>query len=329
MNEIAQILELWHRSKERSEQAVLATVIRTRGSSYRMPGARLLITASGQRAGSISGGCLEDDLVKKAWWLTESGPVVRRYDTTADGEIGSGFGLGCNGIIHVYLERLKPGQPSALDTIEQVLQDRQPREHAYPAIEGETPLVETLTPPIRLLVFGAGDDAIPLCELADFLFWEVEIYDGRAHYAKRERFPAARAVRIVSPPDNVEIPVDAWTAAILMTHSYTQDLAFLKTLAVHLPAYLGILGPRKRSLQLLDDAGLRAEELGSALHAPMGLDIGADGPRQVALSVLAEIQAFLNGREGGALRARVGPIHSRDYDTADEQPFRIHSIACV
>jgi xanthine/CO dehydrogenase XdhC/CoxF family maturation factor len=116
--------------------------------------------------------------------------------------------------------------------------------------------------------------------------------------------------------------------AILMTHSYSQDLAFLKQLAPLRPAYLGMLGPRKRSLQLLADAGLRPEDVAPQLHAPVGLDIGADGPHQVALSVLAEIQSFLNGREGGELRERKGPIHSRaEGDVADEV-FRVPAIAC-
>ncbi len=85
MKELEQILQLWAQAEHAGESAVLGTVVKTRGSSYRLPGARLLLTSSGQRAGSISGGCLEDDLIKKAWWFTESGPVIRRYDTTPDG----------------------------------------------------------------------------------------------------------------------------------------------------------------------------------------------------------------------------------------------------
>jgi len=84
MKEIAQILDLWASVSAAGEEAVLATVVKTQGSSYRLPGARLLLTKHGQRVGAISGGCLEDDVVKKAWWLTEKGPMVRRYDTTPD-----------------------------------------------------------------------------------------------------------------------------------------------------------------------------------------------------------------------------------------------------
>ncbi len=109
MKEIAQILELWSSVAAAGEEAVLATVVKTQLSSYRLPGARLLLTKHGRRAGSISGGCLEDDVTKKAWWLTEKGPIVRRYDTTPDNEIATdGFGLGCNGVVYLLLERVKP-----------------------------------------------------------------------------------------------------------------------------------------------------------------------------------------------------------------------------
>src|SRR3954466_3439442 len=108
MAEIEKLLALWHQCEQAGDEAVLATVVKTQGSSYRLPGARMLITRSGLRAGSVSGGCLEDDLVKRAWWLTESGPMIRRYDTTPDGEIAAEYGLGCNGIIHVLLERIRP-----------------------------------------------------------------------------------------------------------------------------------------------------------------------------------------------------------------------------
>lgn len=320
MTEARDILDLWRAAKARGEEAVLATVIRTRGSSYRLPGARLLLTSSGVKAGSISGGCLEDELIRKAFWFTTHGPVIRRYDTTADG-----YGLGCNGIIHIYLERLRPFDQNVLDTFEQVRRTRTAMEWAHTPVDGEPAFVERLAPPIRLLICGAGDDAIPLAELAHFLDWEVNVYDGRSHYAKPARFPLARHVS--TRPE--EITVDPWTVAVVMSHSYSQDAAFLRQLAALRPAYLGLLGPRKRSVQLMEDCELSESDLASALHAPVGLDIGADGPRQVALSVIAEIQAFWNGRQGGELRERNVPIHSREIDITKDLPFHVHSIVCA
>jgi xanthine dehydrogenase accessory factor len=375
MKELEQILRLWKEAEQSGESAVLATVVKTQGSSYRLPGARLLLASNGQRAGSISGGCLEDDLIKKAYWLTERGPTIRRYDTTPDGEIGSGFGLGCSGVIHVLLERLTPGEPTILNVIQDARSERRPAVIAHvihPAafagqrlvidtsgkvnhnlgdaalassLERESKLalsegasrtvwmnneveafIEMVTPGVRLLVFGAGDDAVPVTELAKYLGWQVWVFDGRAHYARREKFPHADAV-VVRPAGNAHIiaevdpivQIDKWTAAVLMSHSYSQDLEMLRELAGTRLSYLGVLGPRKRTVQLLSDAGLDASLLGPTLHSPMGLDIGADGPEQVALAVIAEIQAALNGRAGGLLRERIGSIHSSGDASADPE----------
>jgi xanthine/CO dehydrogenase XdhC/CoxF family maturation factor len=344
MKEIAQILDLWSAVSAAGEEAVLATVAKTQGSSYRLPGARLLLTKRGQRVGAISGGCLEDDVVKKAWWLTEKGPVVRRYDTTPENEISTGgYGLGCSGIVHVLMERVSSGRAEILDVIRRVRLTRQAEQvahvlkpeaeagrHLYEPAEFETKgrelFLETLVPAVRLLIFGAGDDAIPLSEAAKFLGWEVFVYDGRSHYARPEKFPQADAVTVRSPGDPAP-PADPWTVAVLMSHSYSQDLQALCELAPLPFPYLGILGPNKRTLQLLVDAGFEHGQTTAKLHGPMGLDIGADGPEQVALAVIAEIQASLNGRDGGALSTRDGSIHARD--EADRAAVWTQSIVCA
>jgi xanthine dehydrogenase accessory factor len=348
MRELEQILELWSETERAHESAVLATVVKTRGSSYRLPGARLLLTRTGRRAGSISGGCLEDDLVKKAWWLTESGPVVRRYDTTPEGEIAASYGLGCNGIIHVLLERVAPGNAQILDLLRQVRETRIPVTIAHvtePAalagkrlvlenagadsLRGVEAFVELLAPPVHLLIFGAGDDAVPLADLAKYIGWRVSVCDGRAHYARRDKFPRVDAVIARAPEESAAmLPIDAWSVAVLMSHSYNQDLAALAELSRKPLRYLGVLGPRTRTAQLLADAGLDPARLVPALHSPVGLDIGADGPHQVALAVIAEIQATLNGREGGMLRSGSGSIHAPD-DAADSPDLQVRSIVCA
>ncbi len=357
MKEIEQILDLWARTERAGESAVLATVVKTSGSSYRLPGARLLLTRAGQRAGSVSGGCLEDDLLKKAWWLTESGPLIRRYDTTPEGEIASGFGLGCNGIIHVLLERVTPGHAEILDLLREVRATRRAATIAHilepaaragqrfvvdtasaaspsapspsaPSLDGLSAFVEVLAPPVHLLIFGAGDDAVPLADLAKFLGWRVSVFDGRAHYARRDKFPRVDDLFARPPAESAStVAIDHWTVAVLMSHSYTQDMEALRELSARPLRYLGILGPRKRSTQLLADAGLDPARLEPALHSPMGLDIGADGPHQVALAVVAEIQAALNGREGGLLREGRGSIHAPE--AADASADWVQSIVCA
>jgi xanthine dehydrogenase accessory factor len=332
MRDLEQILQLWHTAASAGETAILATVVKTQGSSYRLPGARMLLTKHGRHAGSISGGCLEVDLLQKAWWLTENGPVVRRYDTTEEGEISSsGFGLGCNGVVHVLLERVD-STCQVLNLVKTVGASRHaayiahviaPAAHAGERLIASSPtdpglpsfsldrevFFETLAPAVRLLIFGAGDDAVPLVDLAKYLGWQVSVFDGRSHYARREKFPLADLVSTWSK--NEAVPdIDHWTAAVVMTHSYSQDLDVLRELASRPLRYLGVLGPYKRTGQLLADLGLAESAVPLGLHSPTGLDIGADGPHQVALAILAEIQATLNGRDGGGLRNRSGSIHS-------------------
>ena len=353
MKELEQILQLWAQAERDGEGAVLATVVKTHGSSYRLPGARLLLTASGRRAGSVSGGCLEQELIKKAWWFTEHGPVVRRYDTTPDGEIAAEYGLGCNGIIHVLLERLAPGKPNVLDVIRDVRSQRRSTSVAHfiaPAsavgqrvtiesdedsalsqlqADGEV-FVETLVPAVHLLVFGAGEDAVPLVDLAKALGWQVSVFDGRTHYARRDKFPTADEVLVRPAGESAaELGIDPWTVAVLMSHSYSQDLENLRELAAQPLRYLGILGPRKRTAQLLEEAGWEDAQILSSIHSPMGLDIGADGPEQVALAAIAEIQAVLNGRQGGLLRERAGSIHAPEEEPGDPARAWVRSIACA
>ncbi len=354
MKELAEILSLWSEVERSGQSAVLATVVKTQGSSYRLPGARLLLTRDGRRAGSVSGGCLEDELIKKSWWFTESGPVVRRYDTTPDGEIASAYGLGCNGVIYILLERLHPGHANVLRVIASVRSSREPValtriispasevNREYTVGTNATDLgsdvevfTETLVPPLRLLIFGAGDDVIPLSALAKNLGWEVFVVDGRAHYARREKFPLADQVLVRSAVQGMPIEIDDWTAVVIMSHSYSQDLSWLRELSAlgrNIP-YAGILGPSKRSQQLIADAELGGATLSLALHSPMGLDIGADGPEQVALSVVAEIQATVNGRSGGLLRERGGSIHARAEESPEDNSSQAmpwaKSIACV
>lgn len=362
MKELTQIVKLWKAASERREPVVLATVVKTQGSSYRVPGARLLLTKSGERAGSISGGCLEDELIKKAWWLTEAGPAIRIYDTHSDEGAESGYGLGCNGTIDVLLERPIPAEAGVLEVIEESMAAREPAvimhlvgptafvgEHLtfrrdervsdrpvtidlktsaalsdqarntfeegssrHFNVDGIEIFAEYVRPPVRLLICGAGDDAIPLADLATYLGWDVSIFDGRAHYAVPEKFASNTHVLAGSVTESIErLSLDPWTVAVLMTHSYSQDLQALKALVGRGPRYLGILGPRKRAEQLISDARLDSIGLYDSVHSPIGLDIGADGPEQVALAIVAEIQTVLNGRSGGLLRHRKGPIHNR------------------
>lgn len=317
---------------EPAQPAVLATLVGAEGSSYRRPGARLLWRADGRRLGSISGGCLEEDVLARAARVLATGTAETVvYDTTSENDLVWGVGLGCHGVVRVLLERLPPRpawaavladnfarrRPTALSVIHG---GEDPAEWGTRlAAPGDCPdpgrlFSETVPPPPALVVFGAGDDAQPLARLARELGWHVTIADPRAAFATPERFPTTDRL-VVGPADDLvaKTAPDAATLAVVMTHHYVHDLPLLRDLLARPLAYLGLLGPRQRAEKILADLAAQGHAASPAqrarLHAPVGLDLGADGPEQVALSIVAEMQAVLARRDARPLRERTRPIH--------------------
>jgi xanthine dehydrogenase accessory factor len=317
---------------EGAKPSVLATLVSVSGSSYRRPGARLLIGSDKARTGSISGGCLEEDVMARAARVHATGqPDAVVYDTTSENDLVWGVGLGCHGIVRVLLEKL-PARPPWATVLAENFTRRRPTDltviHggastqywgtrlAAPGdcADPDALFLETAPPPIALTIFGAGDDAPPLARLAKELGWHVTIADPRSAFATASRFPMADAI-VNGPADQLvaRIAPGPDTLAVVMTHHYVHDLPLLRALLDRPLAYIGLLGPRKRAEKLCDDlraAGFTlSEERRARLHAPVGLDLGADGPEQVALAIVAEMQAVLTGRNARPLRERNLPIH--------------------
>jgi xanthine dehydrogenase accessory factor len=331
MNEIEAILgEL---EREPGSPHALATLVAIEGSSYRRAGARLLVDARGRRLGSISGGCLEEDVQERARQVLATGmPQVALYDTTEENDLVWGTGLGCEGAVRIFIERL-PGLPDWAGTLRRNLTARRETQlgvvwqdaeagllgtHEAGAVAGRVPAKaavfhDKIIPPPRLLVFGAGDDARPLVEMAKTLGWQVAVSDARPAYATRERFPSADEVTAAQPKTAATVAMDAWTAAMVMSHRYVYDAAVLRALLPRELPYLGMLGPRKRTEKMLAEleAGglVVTEAMRARLHAPVGLNLGGDTAGAVALAALAEMQASFAGRDARPLRERTRPIH--------------------
>ena len=179
-----------------------------------------------------------------------------------------------------------------------------------------TAFIEFLNPPVSLVIVGAGNDAIPMMQMADSIGWNVRIVDGRNTHAKPERFASACQV-VVSQPGKVldEIPVDPYTAFILMTHNYNYDLAMLKALLQKDLPYIGILGPKKKLEKILNELENEAIPISTdqlkRIYGPAGLEIGAETPEEIALSIIAEIKAVFSKKIGGFLRNKKEVIHPR------------------
>ena len=177
-------------------------------------------------------------------------------------------------------------------------------------------LIEPVLPPLPLVVFGGGHDAVPVVRIARELGWSVSVVDHRPAFAVDDRFPGARVLLEDDPELAAEkLAMDRRTALLIMTHNYLKDLAVIRR-ALETPVrYVGILGPKRRAQRLLADFakenGIPADDLRARIYSPVGLDIGAETSKEIALSILAEIQSVFAGRTGGPLRSRGRPIHDR------------------
>lgn len=175
--------------------------------------------------------------------------------------------------------------------------------------------VEVLRPPLRLIVCGAGHDAIPVVRFAAQLGWRTVVVDQRRRFLTSERFPGGGEFVHAEPADAARrVPVDERTYVVVMTHNYLHDRDLLRGFLATPARYIGMLGPRQRTEKILAelrDAGVSISPQDRArIYGPVGLDIGAEGPEAIALALLAEIQAVEAGRRGGSLRDRAGPIHA-------------------
>jgi len=369
MKETRDIIAAYQKARLEGSQAVLATVVKVEGSSYRQPGARMLVTEDGHLTGAISGGCLEGDALRKALLcLNQKQNKLVTYDTSRDDDAAFGVQLGCNGIVHIlfeYIDAEKPDNP--LELLKRIENDRREavtltlfspdRVHKQPgtilyqkagadaALADEryrdqiAPASETLRlkatcvkdvdtdvgrfqglfqfhePTLSVVVAGAGNDVMPLARMADVVGWDVTIVDGRATHARSSRFPEASQVLMLRATEVLDtVAVDFRTVFLLMTHNYQYDLALLKALLPTSVPYIGILGPKSKfdrmEVDLLESGIAITDSDKHRIYNPVGLDIGAETSEEIAVSVIAEIQAFLHRRDGSPLRLKQGKIHN-------------------
>lgn len=362
MKEIKDIVQAFDAAVQLGKKAALATVVHVSGSSYRRPGARMLVTEDGMLTGAISGGCLEGDALRKAVLaITQGRKKLVIYDTTDEDDARLGIQLGCNGIVSILFEPVDADHADPIEILRRVAAQRKPavivtgyapdnqthlgtidpfswKGDAQELIPEEADrvmnagktahcglfitnsmqqlFVEYCAPSIALVVVGAGNDAIPLVQMAALLGWEVTLVDGRATHANLQRFGTVQRL-LVGKPGVIfpELQFDYRTAIVLMTHNYNYDTELLGLLRAHEIPYIGLLGPaakRDRMLQELSEKGIHfAEAQRSSIYGPTGLDLGAETAAEIALSVCSEIMAVLQERNPMHLKQKNEPIHSQ------------------
>ena len=371
MKEIKAIIQAYTSAAGQGMRAALVTVVHVEGSSYRRPGARMLVTEEGRLTGAISGGCLEGDALRKALYVIEKrSPMLITYDTMDEDEAALGFGLGCNGIIQVLIEPLDPHDPgnavallesfasSREDTVlvtlfsmqhrgsqpgtclvskggdllfpgpanasyyHQLMVDveksRLARQSFFREYQsgGEhiTAFLQYISPPVSLVIFGSGDDVDPLVQLAVMLGWQPTVVSGKTGNLPGARFAACGFFN-GNQAWLAAQTADEKTVFVVMTHSYRSDKDCLKTVLGVPGRYIGVLGPKVKLQRML--AELEAEGVAVSassvnnVYGPAGLDIGAETPEEIALSIASEIQAVLAGKEGHFLRNWPDVIHPR------------------
>jgi xanthine/CO dehydrogenase XdhC/CoxF family maturation factor len=320
VSELADLVRLGRRALKAGERALLAQVVRVEGSHYRRPGARTILTESGESAGSISAGCLEADLARRLLRVCGGGrPELVEYDTRATEDVVWGLGLACGGRVTILLTPLEEKTVSRLEQIDRRLAGGEAIRLETPWGAGEI-LVETLEPSIALWVCGAGPDAAALIEQAILLGWPVEVFAPRPAAAAARRLAAIAPGGIRAAEELDRLRAHTRAAAVVMTHNFLDDLSFLRRLQAAAVGYLGVLGPRERTERLLRalEKEAASADFGSRLYSPVGLDIGAHTAEEIALAIAAEVSAAFRGRPGRSLRERCEPIHDRTDANSEE-----------
>ncbi|AEJ41750.1 Xanthine dehydrogenase [Sulfobacillus acidophilus TPY] len=333
MSSIREARQLWQFVEDAEalgQSVVMATLVTVVGSAYRRPGAKMVMRQDGRMRGTLSGGCLEGDLFLHAETVMATGkPSIHHYDLTEDEMWG--LGIGCKGTVDVWLEPIHPQEPFWQGFQRAVSEDQlvlwgaelpegrrflmTPRDtvgdvptwaRALPIESG----IETgrqdgfwwdvMRPPERLIVAGAGHDAEPLVRLASQAGFEVTVLDPRPHVNNPDHFPQAR--HWVKAPEEVtpaEVIGSYW---VIMNHHQRRDEAAIRLAYASAPRFLGILGPRQRTDEMIANLGIQTD--GLPLRAPVGLDVGAETPEEVAVSIVGEMMAYRRSRSGGPLNGR-------------------------
>ncbi len=311
------------------DRVALATVISTWGSAPRPAGSRMAISQSGKIAGSVSGGCLEGEVFEQAQSILKGKPASLFHYGVSD-DLAWTVGLSCGGEVDVLIEPLSDVHRSLIAALEAetpvVLQTavtdspgarellKPPNPQADELLEQENPVrrdglfLEPFPRPPELFIFGGSHVAIPLTRLANALGFRVTVVDARSKFAEVQRFPEARRV-IHAWPDEIlkDLPMDSSTYIVILTHDPKFDDPTISAALRGRPRYIGAIGSKKthrERVARLTAAGVSPKEL-ERVHAPIGLDLGAQTAEETALAILSQIVAVRHGRQGGPMPSSV------------------------
>lgn len=311
------------------DPVAVATVISTWGSAPRPAGSRMAISQSGKIAGSVSGGCLEGEVFEQAQAILK-GKAAQLFHYGVSDDLAFSVGLSCGGEVDVLVEPLTevhrrliadleaetpvvletdvgsaPGARELLSPVDSGLQELMETEMP---VRRDSVFLEPFPRPHELFVFGGSHVAIPLTKMASELGFRVTVVDARSKFAEAQRFPGARKV-IHAWPDEVlkNLPLDSSTYIVILTHDPKFDDPTITAALKGRPRYIGAIGSKKthrERVARLVAAGVNAAEI-ERVHAPIGLDLGAQTAEETALAILAQMIAVRHGKQGGPMPGSV------------------------
>ncbi|MDG3584034.1 XdhC family protein [Galbibacter pacificus] len=338
MHELQHIVTFYKKAKTKGERCVLATVVALEGSSYRKPGVRMLIHENGTMIGAVSGGCVEKEVQRQSLSVfNDDIPKLITYDGR--------YRLGCEGILYILIEPFDVSN-EFLSAFDEAINKRKalhlhsffeakdgadvrygtlvtfPGDAVFPfnqKLSRVSPasldvFVQTLKPSLKLLVIGAEHDAVQLCAMASSCGWEITIVAPETDPKTLENFPGAKAIVNTRPEIFDPAIIDNQTAVVLMTHSYSKDLQYLLKLTNKKHRYLGILGPLRRREKLFNELTEHQPDIDldffESVHGPAGVNIGAETPQEIAVSIIAEILSVFREQKVIPLKNKKGRIHT-------------------
>lgn len=310
---------------------VLATIVATRGSTYRKTGTMMLISDQGQCTGLLSGGCLEADISLHAKNVfNDQRSKILTYDLKADAELLWGLGLGCDGAIDILLQPLTIsnshlGFVELINSLEQrksgyycqrICEDKDPmgwfvacdidskktlqelHQQLIPqSSSSDEYLITPVTPILSLLLCGAGPDAVPVVNMAHQMGWKITLQDHRPRNLEQADFAQCDSRRKLRAENSQISDFEGFDGVILMTHNISSDGILLKhSLAANI-GYIGLLGPSGRRDKLLNELSITASDVKGQVFGPIGLDLGGRSEQAIALSICAQIQQYISQKQ--------------------------------
>lgn len=334
LHELKDIIRSAKIAKGKGIKTALASVVALDGSSYRRPGVRMSVQSDGKMIGAVSGGCVEKEVLRQAQSVFETDqPKLMVYDGR--------YRLGCEGILYILIEPFDP-EEDFYDAFEEQCVSRKSftistsfskeEDKRFEGLstfhfskssyfvskrdQNDTSLEifqQTIQPGFKLIIVGSEHDAVQLCKYASSTGWEVDIIAPPDDPKSIQNFPGASNYHGITETEFASFEFDIQTAIMFMTHSYVKDLKYLSVVTEKQVAYIGLLGPSKRREKLINEMLERNEDISydffDRIHGPAGINIGAETPQEIAISILAEILTVIRDQKPISLKDKTGGIH--------------------